>query len=112
MKKIHLTGLTQEELVSFVEELAEPAYRGRQIFAALQHRRLRAFDDVTDLPKDLRTKLQEQATASSLTVESRYIRGLKSLGYENVPVEQLVKLVDNGVSVAFIEKARADFPGL
>ncbi|MCA1573857.1 MAG: 23S rRNA (adenine(2503)-C(2))-methyltransferase RlmN, partial [Acidobacteria bacterium] len=71
MKKIHLTGLTQEELVSFVEELAEPAYRGRQIFAALQHRRLRAFDDVTDLPKDLRAKLQEQATASSLTVESR-----------------------------------------
>ena len=52
MNHLHLTGLTQEELVSFVEELGEPAYRGRQIFAALQHRRLRAFDDVTDLPKD------------------------------------------------------------
>ncbi|CAN5788714.1 23S rRNA (adenine(2503)-C(2))-methyltransferase RlmN [soil metagenome] len=72
MNHSHLTGLTQEELVSFVEELGEPAYRGRQIFTALQHRRLRAFDDVTDLPKTLRTKLQEQATASSLTVESRF----------------------------------------
>jgi 23S rRNA (adenine2503-C2)-methyltransferase len=73
MNHLHLTGLTQEELVSFVEELGEPAYRGRQIFAALQHRRLRAFEEITDLPKSLRAKLQKQATASSLTVESRYI---------------------------------------
>jgi hypothetical protein len=40
-------------------------------------------------------------------VSSRYIRELKSLGYENVPVEQLIKLVDHGVSISFIEKARA-----
>ncbi|MBA3513979.1 MAG: 23S rRNA (adenine(2503)-C(2))-methyltransferase RlmN [Pyrinomonadaceae bacterium] len=72
MNKIHLTGLTREELVSFVAELGEPAYRGRQIFAALQHRRVRAFDDVTDLSKDLRAKLQEQTIASSLTIESRF----------------------------------------
>ncbi|MFN2510385.1 MAG: 23S rRNA (adenine(2503)-C(2))-methyltransferase RlmN [Pyrinomonadaceae bacterium] len=73
MNHPHLTGLTQGELASFVEGLGEPPYRGRQIFAALHHRRLRSFDDVTDLPKGLRAKLQEQATASSLTVESRYI---------------------------------------
>jgi hypothetical protein len=41
---VELTGLSQPELVSFVETLGEPAYRGRQIFAALQHRRLRSFD--------------------------------------------------------------------
>ncbi len=73
MNHLHLTGLTQGELVSFVEGLGEAPYRGRQIFAALHHRRLRSFDDVTDLPKGLRAKLQEQATASSLAVESRYI---------------------------------------
>src|ERR1043165_8006635 len=70
---LHLTGLTQAELIAFVEEMNEPQYRGRQIFAALQHRRLRSFDEMTDLPKEFRAKLSERATASTLTVESRYI---------------------------------------
>ena len=72
-KSVHLTGLTKEELESFVEALGEPKYRGRQIFSSLQHRRLRAFDEMTDLPKDFRARLGERATASTLTVESRYI---------------------------------------
>src|SRR5712692_2507512 len=88
----HLTGLSQSELISFVEELGEPPYRGRQIFAALHHRRLRSFDEMTDLPKDLRACLNECATASALTVESRYIskdgtrRYLKKTR-DNLPVE-------------------------
>ena len=72
MQGTELTGLTQEQLVSFVESLGEPAYRGRQIFAALHHRRLRGFDEMTDLPKQLRTRLSEVARASTLTVESCY----------------------------------------
>jgi 23S rRNA (adenine2503-C2)-methyltransferase len=70
---LELTGLGQTELISFVSELGEPPYRGGQIFAALHHRRLRSFDEMTDLPKDLRESLQDRATASSLNVESRYI---------------------------------------
>src|ERR1044071_6464838 len=70
---IHLTGLTLDELTAFVEEMNEPAYRGRQIFASLHHRRLRSFDEMTDLPKEFRAKLNEGATASPLTVESRYV---------------------------------------
>ncbi|MDQ2856617.1 MAG: 23S rRNA (adenine(2503)-C(2))-methyltransferase RlmN [Acidobacteriota bacterium] len=69
----HLLGLTQEELTSFVVELGEPAYRGRQIFAALHARRLPCFGDMTDLPKELRAKLDETATAATLTLESRYL---------------------------------------
>ena len=72
-QRAHLTGLTQAELVSFIEELDEPTYRGRQIFVAVQQRRVRSFDEMTDLPKNLRAKLHERATASSLTIESRYI---------------------------------------
>jgi len=71
-KPVELTGLSQPELVSFVETLGEPAYRGRQLFAALQHRRLRSFDEITDLPKELRTRLSEIAHASTLKVESKY----------------------------------------
>ena len=72
-KRTNLTGLNPAELVSFIGENGEPAYRGRQIFAALQHRRLRSFDEMSDLPKSLRERLQETATASTLTVESRYL---------------------------------------
>ena len=72
-QKVHLTGLTRSELESFVKGAGEPAYRGRQIFAALHRRRLRSFDEMTDLPKDFRARLAERATASTLTVESRYV---------------------------------------
>ena len=89
---IHLTGLTQAELTTFVEEMNEPAYRGRQIFASLHHRRLRSFDEMTDLPKDFRGKLNEGASASTLKVESRYLsedgtRRYLMKTHDNLPVE-------------------------
>ena len=70
---LELVGMSREELVSFVETMGEPAYRGRQIFAALQHRRLCSFDEMTDLPKELRNRLAETARPATLTVESRYL---------------------------------------
>lgn len=70
---VQLTGFTQAELVSFVETLGEPTYRGKQLFAALQRRRLRRFDEMTDLPKDLRSRLSDTGKISNLTVESRYV---------------------------------------
>src|SRR5690349_20800905 len=91
-QRVELIGLSQPELVAFVEGLGEPAYRGRQIFAALQHRRLRSFDEMTDLPKDLRARLNEIARASSLKIESRYISADGTRRYlmkthDNLPVE-------------------------
>ena len=87
-----LIGLSQAELVSFVGANGEPAYRGRQVFAALQHRRLRSFDEMSDLPKALRERLQETATAATLTVESRYLsadgtRRFLMKTHDNLPVE-------------------------
>src|ERR1044071_5229445 len=70
---VQLTGLSQPELVSFLETMGEPTYRGRQLFAALQHRRLRDFDEITDLSKDLRARLSEVAQAATLKVESQYL---------------------------------------
>ena len=72
-QRVESIGLSQPELVEFVAGLGEPAYRGRQIFAALQHRRLRNFDEITDLPKELRARLKEVANAATLEVESRYV---------------------------------------
>jgi 23S rRNA (adenine2503-C2)-methyltransferase len=89
---IHLTGLTQPEMVSFIKELGLPAYRGRQVFAAVQHRRLSSFEEITDLPKDLRARLNDAARVSSLVVESRYVsedgtRRYLMKTHDNLPVE-------------------------
>src|SRR5712664_1032264 len=73
MKSLHLSGLSQTELAEFVAGLGEPAYRARQIFAGLHQRRLRSFDELTDLPKELRAKLSARSTASTLALESRYL---------------------------------------
>src|SRR5262245_2847676 len=73
IEQVHLTGLTQAELSAFSEGLGQPSYRGKQIFASLQHRRLRSFDEMTDLSKDLRAQLASCATAATLTIQSLYI---------------------------------------
>lgn len=85
-------SLSPAELTDLVAGMGEPAYRARQIFAALYRRRLRSFDEMTDLPKDLRARLAERATASTLTVESRYIASDGTRRYlmkthDNLPVE-------------------------
>lgn len=91
-KKVNLTGLALSELLDFVATLGEPTYRARQIFGALHNRRLQSFGEMSDLPKALREHLNETATATSLTVESRYIsvdgtRRYLLKTHDNLPVE-------------------------
>jgi 23S rRNA (adenine2503-C2)-methyltransferase len=88
----HLTGLSRNEIVSFVATLNEPAYRGRQIFAALHQRRLLQFEEISDLPKELRARLNEYAVAATLSLESRYLSADGTRRYlmkthDNLPVE-------------------------
>ena len=92
MDKVHLTGLLPTELTALLQEQGEPPYRGRQVFAALHRRRLRSFEEMTDLPKDLRARLAGRATASTLRVESRYVSADGTRRYlmkthDNLPVE-------------------------
>ena len=92
IQRLHLLERTQAELISFLEEQGEPAYRGRQVFAALHHRRLSSFDALTDVPKELRAKLNEGSTATTLALESRYVsedgtRRYLMKTHDNLPVE-------------------------
>jgi 23S rRNA (adenine2503-C2)-methyltransferase len=101
-QRVHLLEFTEPELVSFVTGLGEPAYRGRQIFGALQHRRLQSFEQMTDLPKSLRAELAKTATATTLTLESRYIS-------EDGTRRYLMKTHDNfPVETVFIPEERRD----
>ncbi len=70
---VNLLTLTEDELVEFFAHSGEPAFRARQVFAGLHQRRLQGFAAMTDLPKELRQRLDSTAAASTLIVESRYV---------------------------------------
>jgi 23S rRNA (adenine2503-C2)-methyltransferase len=102
MQAVQLTGLSEAELSELVEELGEPAYRGRQLFSAIQGRRVRSFDEITDLPKEFRAKLAERAAISTLNVESRYLSTDGTRRY-------LMKMHDSRpVETVFIPEERRD----
>ena len=72
-EKIHITGLKPAELADMAAEFGEPRYRATQVFKAIHERRLRSFDEISDLPKKLREKLEAVADISRLNVDARYV---------------------------------------
>ena len=89
---VNLLTFAQAELVEFFARSGEPAYRARQVFAGLHQRRLQTFAAMTDLPKALRAHLDSIATASTLSIESRYVsedgtRRFLTKTHDNRPVE-------------------------
>src|SRR2546423_5930457 len=92
MQSLQLAGLSKAELLQFVRELGEPSFRAQQIFQAIQHRRVRSFEEITDLPKSFRAKLLDRVAISTLTLESRYLstdgtRRYLMKPHDNLPVE-------------------------
>src|SRR5438874_3075546 len=92
MKRLTLAALSPAELSEFVESLGAPPFRARQIFAGIHHRRLRTFEEMSDLPKELRVNLAERGAISTLTLESRYLstdgtRRYLMKTHDNLPVE-------------------------
>lgn len=102
----HLTGLSRAELTEFVLGLGLPRYRADQIFRGIHERRLRSFDQMTDLPKGLREKLKESATASILNVESKHISSDGTRRYlmktqDGRPVETVFIPTENRDTICF-----------
>ena len=55
---IDLKSMTLQEITSTLQEMGEPAFRGKQVFTWL-HKGARSFDEMTNLSKSLREKLKE-----------------------------------------------------
>ena len=51
--------MNYEEIAAALKEMGEPAFRAKQVFTWL-HRGVRGFDEMTDLPKQLRQKLEDR----------------------------------------------------
>ena len=72
-EKIHIAGLSRQKLQDLAASYGEPKYRATQVFKAVHDRRLRSFDEITDLPKKFRVNLEDATDISRLNVESRYV---------------------------------------
>ncbi|MEX0994331.1 MAG: 23S rRNA (adenine(2503)-C(2))-methyltransferase RlmN [Balneolaceae bacterium] len=75
-KKINTTrtdlkSLTREELTAFCEELDLQSYRAYQIFQWLYEKGVSSFDEMTNLSKDLRARLDEIARIGRLRIHKR-----------------------------------------
>ncbi len=110
-EKLHLTGFRASELAEFAEQIGEPKYRAKQIFKGLHERRLLSFDEMTDLPKTFREKLNEIAVASTLKVESRFVsedgtRRFLMKTRDNFPVETVFIPTENRGCAKNLSRAR------
>lgn len=106
MEKVHITGLSRTELAELAESFGEPRYRAVQVFKAIHERRVRTFEDITDLPKKLRAKLVETAEISRLTIESKYVSVDGTRRYlmktaDGYPVESVFIPTENRDTICF-----------
>ncbi len=62
--KDELLGKNMEELQDYMMEIGEPAFRGRQLFKWIYSKEINSFYDMSDLPRELRKKLDLTARIS------------------------------------------------
>lgn len=70
-----LKSMTPEELVSWCRLQGQPAFRAKQIFQWLS-RGVTSTEEMTNLPKALRTKIDQEGGISPLTVERKQVSKL------------------------------------
>lgn len=67
----HLTDLVPDEVRALAAALGLPAYRGRQILHGLYERRVARIAEMTDLPAELRERLDEEHGLPGFTIGDR-----------------------------------------
>ena len=72
--KTELTGLTEAELTAWAKDAGLPAFRGKQIFQWIH--RGADFDQMTNLPADLRARLKETAVAQPVEIRLEKVSAL------------------------------------
>lgn len=69
MEKVDIKSMDLEELRAFLSTLNEKPFRAKQIYEWLHIKQVDSFEEMTNLSKDLRSKLEEHAYLVSLEQE-------------------------------------------
>lgn len=70
MNKINLKGLTLPELEAFALSINEKKFRGKQLFEWIYAKRATVFSEMSTISKNLRNKLAEIASISSIKIDT------------------------------------------
>ena len=81
LKKIDIRKLSESELISKLEELGEKKFRGKQVYEWLWAKRARSFDEMTNLSKDLRDKLEESFVIYTVEIVDKQISNDGTIKY-------------------------------
>lgn len=73
MEKIDIKSMNIEELEQFLKELGEPKFRAKQIFDWLHAKQVDSFEEMTNLSKSLREKLEEKAAINGVEMVRRLV---------------------------------------
>ena len=80
-EKIRLSGLDKKELESLMETLDEKKFRAGQIFSWLYVKNAKTFDEMSDIKKELRQKLNECAVITDVKIKIKQISTDGTLKY-------------------------------
>lgn len=68
-EKTEIRNLTKEELEGLIELSGEKKFRGRQIYEWLWKKQVSSFEEMHNLPKDLRIKLEKLFTINPVVID-------------------------------------------
>jgi 23S rRNA (adenine2503-C2)-methyltransferase len=69
-EKKNIRHLTLPELEHYFDELGEKKFRARQVYEWLWQKQARAFDEMTNLAKELRSRLSDEFSFPALSVDA------------------------------------------
>ena len=70
MAKTDIKSMNEAEISALLADLGQPRFRAAQLFKWLQSG-VNDFDDMTNIPKDLREKLKSSCYIADVTIERR-----------------------------------------
>lgn len=87
MPKIDILSLNVSEISEYLKSIGEASYRAKQIFSWL-HSGVQSFEEMTNIPKTLRLKLEQECYIATVSVEKRLVSQIDGT------VKYLYKLFD------------------
>ena len=107
---IDLLSMSPDEISGVMIELGEPRFRATQLFEWLHSKRAESFDEMTNMPKNLRDKLGERCGITVLEVKDKQVSSDGTVKYlfalaDDNCVETVVMRYSHGVSVCLSTQA-------
>ncbi|HHW48182.1 MAG TPA: 23S rRNA (adenine(2503)-C(2))-methyltransferase RlmN [Clostridiaceae bacterium] len=96
-QKINLLDMTIEEISKHLEDYGVEKYRAKQVFQWI-HKGIGSFDEMTNIPMDLRQKLKDKFYIGRLEIQDKLVSRIDGT------VKYLFKLIDGNIIESVLMK--------